>query len=123
MDKKRILVIEDEQDLALMIQTRLEISGYEVLVASDGQAGLTQATDFKPDLIMLDIILPNLDGYQVCQKLKQNPITEQIPIIILTASGLKDVEEKCLLAGANFCTRKPFNAQKLLEKIQELISG
>lgn len=121
MDKKRILIIEDETDLALMIQTRLEVTGYEAEIVTDGEQGLAKVRSDHPDLILLDIIMPKVDGLEVCRQLKADSATKAIPIIIITASGRKDAEEQCLSAGAAFCVRKPFDSQKLIEKIQSLL--
>ena len=115
---KKILFIEDEFDQIRMLKIRLEASGFEFISAMDGEEGLWKAQREKPDLILLDIVIPKLDGYEVCKRLKQSPDTKNIPIIILSASGLKDVEESCLTIGADDFVRKPYNSEGLVSKIK-----
>ena len=75
----------------------------------------------KPDLILLDVIMPKMDGYEVCKKLKGNPETKDTPIIIFTASGQRDLERKCMAVGANEVIKKPFEATELLEVVNKLL--
>jgi len=118
---KKILIIEDEEDLAMMVQARLEVNGYQAEVMPDGETGLEKIKVEPPDLIILDIVMPGLDGYQVCRQIKTDASVKHIPIIVLTASGQKDAEDKCLAMGAACCMRKPFDPAKLLGKVKELI--
>jgi DNA-binding response OmpR family regulator len=121
MDKKRILIIEDEGDQTILIQMRLETMGYEVLTAAKGQIGLDLATKEQPDLVILDIMLPDLDGFIVCQKLKESPETKHIPIFIITAMGTDDLERKCKSCGADHMIRKPYDAKDLLAGVRKLV--
>ncbi len=120
---KKILVIDDEPELIKAITIRLKVSGYEVISAVDGQEGIDKAQGLKIDLILLDIIMPKMNGYEVCKTLKADPKTKDIPIIIFTASGQKDLEEKCMLTGADAVIKKPFEAPKLLELVNQLLQG
>ena len=121
MDKKRILVVDDERELVEMLSLRLEANDYEVFTAYDGQEGLDQARKLKPDLILLDLMLPKLDGYKVCQMLKFDEKYKQIPVILFTAraqeADLKLGEEM----GADAYLTKPFEPDILLGKIAELL--
>jgi DNA-binding response OmpR family regulator len=121
MDKKRILVVDDEADLIEMVALRLQANDYEVLTAIDGQEGLDKARQEKPDLIILDLMLPKMDGYKVCRMLKFDEKFKQIPIILFTAraqeADLKLGEE----VGADAYLTKPFEPEILLAKIKELI--
>ena len=119
MDKKRILVIDDEIDLVEMISIRLEANGYEVFAACDGQEGLDKARRLKPDLVLLDILMPKLDGFKVCQSLKKDPFTKNIPVIMLTAKDRADDIKQAKLIGANGYIIKPFDADTLLFDIKE----
>jgi CheY-like chemotaxis protein len=119
----KILIIEDEPDLVTVVKLRLEANGFEVLTAEDGEAGLRKIYEEKPDLILLDILMPKMDGYEVCRRLKNDPITAALPIVVITASGLKDVEEKSYQSGADFVMRKPFEASELLAKIDHYLGG
>ena len=114
---KRILFIEDEPDIVMLMQTRLKSQGYEMLSAFDGEEGLKMVQEEKPDLILLDVVMPKIDGLTVCSRLKADPQTKHIPIIIVSASGGKDLPGRCLAAGADDVIIKPFEAQELLDKI------
>lgn len=119
--KKRILFIEDEPDQVKMICLRLEKSGFLVSTATNGEEGLLKAVKEKPDLVLLDIIMPGMDGFEVCRRLRNNPVTKQIPIIATTAAGAENLEQQCLSAGADECLRKPYESSDLLLKINGLL--
>lgn len=120
-DKKRLLLVDDEMDLVETVKFRLEANGYEVLTASDGEEALDKARKDSPDLIILDLMLPKIDGFQVCRTLKFDTNYKHIPIIMFTAraqeSDKKTGEEVC----ADAYIVKPFEPAALLAKIQELI--
>jgi two-component system alkaline phosphatase synthesis response regulator PhoP len=117
----RILAVDDEPKILAVIQARLESVGYEVFTAEDGLTGLKQAHSLKPDLIILDLILPGLNGYQICSLLKRDKAFKSIPILMLTArSQAKDIQEG-MLVGADAYMTKPYKAESLLEKIKELL--
>ena len=118
---KKILVIDDEPELVKAITIRFKASGYEVTPAFDGQEGIDKSGEIKPDLILLDIIMPKMDGYQVCKKLKSDPESKDIPIIIFTASGQRDLEKRCMAIGAKGVIMKPFEATELLELVNKLL--
>lgn len=120
--KKRILLIEDENRILVVLQKRLESAGYEVLTATDGKMGFNKARTEKPDLILLDLILPEMDGYQICNFLKRDKRFQHIPIIILTARSQEKDMEEAKKAGADAYFTKPFNYEELLAKIAELLS-
>ncbi len=119
--KKKILFIEDEPDQIMMISLRLERNGYEVVSSMSGEGGLKMAVGEKPDLILLDVIMPGMDGFEVCRRLRKDPVTKHIPIISTTAAGMDDVENQCLTAGADDCIRKPYDPTDLLIKIHRLL--
>ena len=121
MDKKRILIVDDEEDILNVLRFRLEANNYEVLSASDGQEGLNKARSEKPDLIILDLMLPKLDGYKVCRMLKFDEIYKAIPIIIFTARAQKKDEEIGMEMGADAYIAKPFEPEILLGKMKELL--
>ena len=120
-DKKRILIVEDETELVKAIQIRLEEAGYEVLAAYDGQEGLDKAKKEMPDLIILDLMLPKMDGYKVCGLLKKDKRFAKIPIIILTAKAQESDEKLSLEVGADAYITKPFQHEAVLAKISELL--
>lgn len=120
---KKILVIDDESELVKAITIRFKASGYEVISASDGEKGVDKAKSFKVDLILLDIIMPRMDGYEVCKTLKTDPKTKDIPIVIFTAAGQRDLEERCMAAGAAAVIKKPFETTDLLELVNKFLQG
>lgn len=121
MQKKKILIIEDEPDQVMVIQMRLEANGYAVISASDGESGLKKAREEHPDLILLDIILPKIDGYETCRLLKSGADTRRIPVIAISAAGGKDMEEKCFSCGVEICIRKPYDSAKMMEEVNRLL--
>ena len=122
MSKKRILFVDDEKDLVTMVAVRLESKGYEVLAAYDGEEALAKARKEKPDLIILDIMMPKMDGYDVCTALKGDPQYAGIPIIMFSAKAQPRDVERGKQAGADAYITKPFEPQALLEQVQELIA-
>jgi len=118
---KKILVIDDERDLVETLTYRLEAFGYEVLTAYDGQEGLDKAREERPDLILLDVMMPKMDGYQVCRMLKFDEEFKSIPIIMLTARGQDSDRETGETVGADEYVTKPFEANDLTNKIKELL--
>jgi len=124
MDKKaRILVVEDERLIAGMLRELLEANQYEVLLAADGEDGLHKARSVQPDLILLDIMLPKLDGLKICRLLKFDLNYRHIPIIMLTARAGEADRQISLQSGANDYMVKPFHPQSLLAKISELLGA
>ena len=119
---KKILYIEDEVDQNMMMETRLSSAGYECVTANDGEEGYRMACEEKPDLIILDIILPKMNGYEVSYSLKNNEKTRNIPIMIVTASGEKVMEGKCLALGVKEVIHKPYNSVYLLKRIAQYIA-
>jgi DNA-binding response OmpR family regulator len=122
MAPKKILVIDDEILLQMGVVIRLKAAGFEVLTAADGMAGLEMARKEEPDLILLDLMLPKIDGYKVCRMLKFDAKHKNIPIIMLTARA-QDVDKSMgEEAGANAYITKPFDHRELLDKIKELLN-
>lgn len=121
MDKKKILVVDDEKEMVFAIKMALENSGFEVLEAYDGQAALDIARDKAPDLIILDIMLPKIDGYKVCRILKFDKKYKKTPLIIFTARLQQNDEKTGYEVGADAYMTKPFEAENLLKKIKELL--
>lgn len=120
-DKKRILVVDDEQDILKVVTMRLAASGYEVITAADGQEGLSKARSEKPDLIILDVMLPKLDGYKVCRMLKFDERYKKIPVIIFTARANESDIQLSKEVGAETYITKPFEFSDLQKKLQELL--
>ena len=120
-ESKAILIVDDEHDVVRPLSFRLEIEGYLVMTEPDGQLGYDRAVLERPDLILLDVMMPRLDGVTVCRMLKQLPETREIPIVMLTAKSTMGDVEKAFAAGADDYIGKPFEWAELLEKVQRLI--
>lgn len=117
----RILLVEDNEMNRDMLSRRLDRRGYQVLMAVDGQQGVDMAAAEVPDLILMDMSLPILDGWEATRQLKAAPATRAIPIIALTAHAMSGDREKALEAGADDYDTKPIELPRLLEKIQALL--
>lgn len=121
MPKKRILLVEDEKDLVYAVTLQLEASNYEVIPAYDGKEALDKARKVKPDLIILDLMLPKIDGYKVCRMLKFDQKYRKIPIIMFTARAQESDKKLGEEVGADAYITKPFEPQVLLKKIKEFL--
>ena len=117
----RILLVEDNEMNRDMLSRRLQRKGYSVLIAVDGEQGLATAYSEMPDLILMDISLPFIDGYEVTRRLKANPRTKHIPVIALTAHALLTDRDKAMRAGCNDYDTKPVDFARLTEKIEILL--
>lgn len=118
---KKILVIDDYPDNVFLIQDRLEQEGFEVIKAYDGAMGIQKAIEEKPDLILLDIMMPGISGYDVCKTLSMREETKQIPIILLTALSEAENLKEGLQAGAFDYIKKPFNKTELIARINSAL--
>jgi CheY-like chemotaxis protein len=119
----RLLLIEDNEANRDMLSRRLRRRGYEVLEAVDGQEGLQVARSEAPHLILMDMSLPVLDGWEATRRLKADPLTEAIPVIALTAHAMSDDREKALASGCNDYDTKPIDLPRLLSKIEALVGS
>ena len=119
----RILIVEDNEMNREMLSRRLERKGYEVVIALDGQAGMDVARATTPDLILMDMSLPVVDGWEATRQLKADPVLKQIPVIALTAHAMANDREKALEAGCNDYDTKPIELPRLLAKIDALLAA
>jgi DNA-binding response OmpR family regulator len=121
--KKKILVVDDEPDVLSLVETRLVLNNYEVITASSGAEAIRKAQEESPDLILLDVLMPDKDGFKVCRQLKDDVRTRDIPVIFLTAKSRKeDALEATWAGGVNYIT-KPYNPQVLLNKVARALKG
>jgi two-component system alkaline phosphatase synthesis response regulator PhoP len=121
MRKGKILVIDDEVYILHILDFSLGAEGFEVISANNGELGVEKAKQEKPDLIVLDIMMPVLDGYETCRRLKRETDTKDIPVILLTAKG-RDVDKRLgFEVGAIDYIVKPFSPSRLIERIEEII--
>jgi len=117
----KILLVEDNEMNRDMLSRRLERKAFEVVIAVDGQAGVNMASSESPDLILMDLSLPVIDGWEATRQIKSNPDTQTIPVIALTAHAMAGDEQKALAAGCDDYDTKPVNFSRLLGKIESLL--
>lgn len=118
---KKILVVDDEVDLVDTLAMRLEDDGYEVLKALDGKEGYEKAQASKPDVIILDLRMPRMDGFQVCRLIKFDESLKDIKVLILTAHSSENDRKACLAVGADALLAKPYNYAELLQTVSQMV--
>lgn len=121
MAKPKILVVDDEPDVVEMIVLALTGEGFEVVQAYDGLSALDMVESEQPDLVLLDIMMPMMSGYQVCEQLKANPLTKDIPIVCLTSASAPDVHAKSIQLGAVGLMEKPFLPSELADQVRRFL--
>jgi twitching motility two-component system response regulator PilG len=123
MQKKRILIVEDEESLLKLETILLTVKGYEVSGVLTGNDALKKISDETFDLILLDIMLPDIDGFEVCSRIKNNPLTSGMPIVMLTAKKSSVDQERGVACGASAYLTKPFKSAMIIEVIEKLLQG
>lgn len=123
MSNKNIMIVDDELEMAQLLKIELELEHYHVLCAQDGQEALALVKKVKPDLVLLDVMMPEMDGYKVLEDFKKSPATKNIPVIILTAKGLEQDIQKGLDLGADDYIMKPFYPALLIKRIQLILDN
>ena len=119
----KILIVDDDLKIQMLVKIILEKNGYEVKCVSSGIEAFQVLPSYEPDLIMLDVMMPVMDGYEVCRKIKSDDKTKTIPVIMLTALGMGEDFEKALENGADWYIVKPFNSRQLLSRVSMLLKG
>ena len=122
MSRRRILVVDDHADNRRILRDLLGSAGFDVLEATDGEGAVAQAEAAVPDLILLDIQLPGIDGYEVTRLIKANEALRRIPLIVVTSYALSGDDAKALAAGADAYVAKPFSPRALLAKVREYLT-
>ena len=122
MAKKKILIVEDEESLLKLESILLTSKGYDVRGVANGQEALDAVAEEKPDLILLDIMLPEIDGFEVCQRIKDDPDTKDIPVIMLTAKKSREDMARGEKVGADWYITKPFKSVMVIETIQRFLA-
>jgi len=118
---KKILIADDEPNIVMSLEFLMEQSGYQVAVARDGEEALQQMTRFAPDLVLLDVMMPLRNGYEVCQSIRENPAWDRVKVVMLSAKG-RDLEiSQGLALGADAYVTKPFSTKALIAQVQELL--
>lgn len=119
---KRILIVDDEPNIVISLEFLMKREGFEVIVAADGDAALQAVAQHVPDLVLLDIMLPRKDGFEVCQTIRANPAWQAIKVIMLTAKGRDTEMAKGVAVGADAYLTKPFSNKDLLEQVNQLLN-
>ncbi|MDW7643506.1 MAG: response regulator [Desulfuromonadales bacterium] len=122
MSKKRILIVEDEESLLKLESILLTSKGYDVTGVTNGQAALDSLAENPSDLVLLDIMLPQIDGFEVCRRIKENPQTKHIPVIMLTAKKSREDMARGEKVGADWYITKPFKSVMVIETIQRFLA-
>jgi DNA-binding response OmpR family regulator len=118
----KILVVDDEPNIVLSLEFLMKQAGFQVRTASDGEAALAAVAAEQPDLVLLDVMMPRKNGYEVCQAIRANPDWNKVRIIMLTAKGREVEREKGLALGADDYITKPFSTQEVVERVRELLA-
>lgn len=120
VDRPRILIIDDEESFMQILMSRLEFYGYEVVCAYNAEEGIKKAKTHRPHVILLDVIMPVMDGWECCQKLKTDAVTQKTPIIVLTSYREEDLQERFEKSGANHLVQKPGDKGELMQYIKKI---
>jgi len=122
MTKKKILIADDEQNIVISVEFLMRREGYEVSVAADGEAALERIRADRPDLVLLDVMMPKKSGFEVCQEVKSNPELQSVRILMLTAKGRDTEVAKGLALGADAYMTKPFSTKELVERVRSMLA-
>jgi DNA-binding response OmpR family regulator len=120
---KSVLVVDDEPNIVLSLEFLMKQAGFRVRIARDGEEALRAIAAEKPDLILLDVMIPGRDGYDVCQTIRANPAWRDVRIVMLTAKGREVEREKGMALGADDYVTKPFSTRELTEKVKLMLGG
>ncbi len=119
---KKVLIVDDEANIVISLEFLMEQAGYELRIAHNGQKALEQVAAFEPDLILLDVMMPNINGFDVCRRVRENPDWQNIKIIMLTAKGREVEMTKGLALGADAYITKPFSTKELLAHVRHILA-
>lgn len=118
----KILIVDDEPNIVISLEFLMQQSGYEVAIARDGEEALAQMASFQPDLVLLDVMLPLRNGFEVCQKIRENSLWNRVKVVMLSAKGREIEVSKGLALGADAYITKPFSTKDLIAQVQRLLS-
>ncbi|MCK4656327.1 MAG: response regulator [candidate division Zixibacteria bacterium] len=119
----KILVIDDEPEITQIIEAFLDNAGHKITTENSSVMGIERAKELKPDLILLDIMMPNMDGYEICDELKKSDETSDIPIIFLTGKDSRDDKGRSFQVGGDMFVKKPFSCERLLEIVNIVLQS
>lgn len=118
---RTVLIVDDEEYIVTSLEYVVKSAGYEVAIAHDGEQAMEKVTAIVPDLLILDVMMPKLDGFEVCEKIRANPLWKSIRIIMLTAKGRDSEREKGMSLGADAYMTKPFSTRDILKQVVDLL--
>lgn len=118
---QKVLIVDDETNIVISLEFLIAQAGYDLRVAHNGQEALEQVAAFEPDLILLDVMLPHINGFEVCRRVRENPAWQRIKIIMLTAKGREVEVTKGLALGADAYVTKPFSTKELLAQVRDIL--
>jgi len=118
---KKILIVDDEVNIVISLEFLVEQAGYQLQVARNGQEALDKMATFRPDLILLDVMMPQINGFDVCRRIRQNPEWQETKIVMLTAKGREAEVTKGLALGANAYITKPFSTKALMAEVEQIL--
>jgi len=121
--KRRVLIVDDEPNIVTALEFLLERRGYEVRVATNGEEAVALVESFRPDVMLLDVMMPKRSGYEVCQRVRERPDMQHVKIVMLSAKGREAEVSKGLSLGADLYITKPFSTQELVERIDALLGA
>jgi DNA-binding response OmpR family regulator len=119
----KILVVDDEPEITQIIEAFLENAGHQITTENSSVMGIERAKELKPDLILLDIMMPNMDGYEICDELKKSDETSEIPVIFLTGKDSRDDKGRSFQVGGDMFVKKPFSCERLLEIVNIVLQS
>jgi len=117
-ENARILVVDDEPEITEIVDAFLTTAGYDVAIENTSQGGIQRAKEFRPHLILLDIMMPVMDGYEVCNQLKKDAKTADVPVVFLTGKDARDDQGRSFKAGCDLFVKKPFSCERLLDIVR-----
>lgn len=118
---KKVLIVDDETNIVISLEFLMEQAGYELRLAANGREALEQVAAFEPDLILLDVMMPHINGFDVCRRIRENPAWQNVKIIMLTAKGREVEMAKGLALGADAYITKPFSTKELLAQVRHIL--
>ena len=123
MGDPKVLIVDDDPVIQLLLRVNMEMEGFDVVTAADGEEGLRLANDTRPDIMLLDVMMPKLDGFEVLKQIRIREETRELPVILLSAKATARDEHAGLTAGANEYMTKPFDPPDLIERVKKLLAG
>ena len=119
---KKILIVDDEENIVISLEFLIEQAGYELQIAKNGEEALAQVASFAPDLMLLDVMMPKINGFEVCRRVREMPEGQQLKIIMLTAKGREVEITKGVAMGADTYITKPFSTKELMAQVRQMLN-